>query len=182
MLEPTTDEPLLVACADIAVETRGPRDDFAPGLLETAAAARALRLPHVAALDARWCRLLGGDVDVEREAPADAEIVMRVEGASGLRVAATRTAVVGAVQRFAAARLQLAALDAAPCALLNVAIHLARVSHGESAAEGFDEADLDPLAAVSVAPECESDASRAGRALAVPVGLALGRFGLIAHA
>jgi hypothetical protein len=182
VLEPTTDEPLLVGCADVVVDAPGRSDDFAPGLLETAAAARALELPHVAALDSGWCTLQHGEAESGCEGASGTDLVVAVEGTSNLRVVVSRSLVLGTVRRFGAARLKLSALDAAPCALLNVAIHLARVSQSDAPIGAVEEADLDPLTAVSVAPECESEASRVGRALAVPVGLALARFGLVAHA
>jgi hypothetical protein len=175
VLEPTSDEPLLLACAEITVGTRPSPEDFAPGLLETAAAARALDLPHVAALGGGYCRL-------ERCSPAPAlaagELSVPVHTRDDLIAVASSAAIGRAVERFAGARLELAALDAAPCALLNLARYLARGGCSDAVADAAHD-DLDPLTAVSVAPECERDAARLGHGLAVPVGLALAHFGLV---
>jgi len=181
VLEPTTDEPLLLMCSDVATSSPANPNDFAPGLLETAADVRALDLVHVAALDRAYCRLADAKAATEREAASTEEVSVPVQGRPDLRVIASRVAITSAVRRFESARLQLVALDAAPCALLNLAQHLARTTRAELSGELADGADLDPLTAVSVTPDCESTAARLARVLGVPVGLALGRFGLIEH-
>lgn len=181
VLEPTTDEPLLLMCSEVATSSSGNPEDFAPGLLETAADVRALDLVHVAALDSAYCRLNDAKAVAEREATSTGEVSVPVQGRPDLRAVASRAVIASAVRRFESARLQLVALDAAPCALLNLAQHLARTTHAELDGELANGADLDPLTAVSVAPDCESTAARLARVLSVPVGLALGRFGLIEH-
>ena len=182
VLEPTTDEPLLVACATLVLDEAPAGDDFAPGLLETAAAAAALRVPHVAALDREWCRLDFGDESrAARRAASDDPAAATVDLDGGV-VVASRTAVVRAAERFRSAGLRLASLDCADCALINLATYLGRASDSDAAHAIEEASTLDPLTAVSVAPECEASAARAADSLAVPVGLALLRFGLLDHA
>jgi hypothetical protein len=183
VLEPTTDEPLLVACATLVLDEAPAGDDFAPGLLETAAAAAALRVPHVAALDREWCRLdLDGSRAARRAAGDDpGTAYLDVEGGEGV-VVASRAAVARAAERFRSAGLRLASLDCADCALLNLAAYLGRAPDCDAARVIEEASTLDPLTAVSVAPECEAPAARAADSLGVPVGLALRRFGLLDHA
>jgi hypothetical protein len=179
----TSDEPLLVACSALSVDGGEARDDVAPGLLETAAAIGAIGLPHVAALDDEWCTLETGQGQEGAAAiPGDDRIVVAARGWSDLQVRASRSAATSAIARFADAKLDLVALDSAACALLGLALHLGRAVTADAERTLAEARDLDPLTAVSVAPECEGAAARAGGLLAVPVGLALVRFGRIADA
>ena len=177
----TADEPLLVACSALSIDGAGAGDDIAPGVLETAAAIGALDLPHVAALDDEWCAL---ETDAEPAAPGgnDDRLLIPARGWPDLHVRASRTAARSAVERFAAAKLRLTALDSAACALLGLALHLGRAATADAERTLAEARDLDPLTAVCVAPECESAAARAGTLLAVPVGLALVRFGRVSDA
>jgi hypothetical protein len=184
VLEPTADEPLLVSCATLALDEAPCGSDFAPGLLETATAAAALGLPQVAALDREWSRIASrGAAVAEGEGEDGTETVcVEVRGADGLRAFAARPAIANAEARFRGAGLRLVALDCADCALMTLAMYLGRGSDADLAATLEDAHALDPLTAVSVAPECERAAAHAADVLAVPVGLALARFGLVAHA
>jgi hypothetical protein len=180
VLEPTRDEPLLVACATLVLDETPGASDFAPGLLETASAADTLALPHVAALDDAWCRVEASTEDAATGlllAGATDSTLVEVQGRPELRVIASPTATARAAERFHAARLRLIALDCAGCALLSLASSLGRASATEAAAVIEEAKTLDPLTAVSVAPECEAAAARAAEALAVPIGLALAHFG-----
>jgi hypothetical protein len=182
VLEPTTDEPLLVACATLVLDEGPAGADFAPGLLETAAAAAALRVPHVAALDREWSRVLASDAAPAARGDESETVLVDVDGATDLRAAVTRSAVARAAERFRSAGLRLASLDCADCALLSLAAYLGRSPAADVAALLEEAAALDPLTAISVAPECEAKAEHATELLAVPVGLALARFGLLEDA
>jgi hypothetical protein len=184
VLEPTADEPLLVSCATLALDEAPCGSDFAPGLLETATAAAALGLPQVAALDRAWCRIArrrGATEDTDADDVAEA-VYVDVRGADGLRAFAAKAAIANAEARFRGAGMRLVALDCADCALLTLAAYLGRGSDADVTATIEDAHALDPLTAVSVAPECERAAAHAADVLAVPVGLALARFGLVDHA
>jgi hypothetical protein len=186
VLEPTTDEPLLISCATLALDEAPSGSDFAPGLLETATAASALGLPQVAALDREWCRIRargGATRATETSEDAAADVVtIDVHGADGLRAFAAQAAIANADARFRGAGLRLVALDCADCAFLTLAMYLGRGADADVAATIEDAHTIDPLTAVSVAPECERAAAHAADVLAVPVGLALARFGLVDHA
>jgi hypothetical protein len=180
VLEPTTDEPLLLTCATLVLDEAPSGADFAPGLLETAAAANALRLPHVAALDREWCR-----VEPRGQGPSGEDIDavhVEVDGSPDLRAIVARPAVVRTAGRFRSAGLRLVSLDCADCALLSLARYLGRAAEAGEARAAEETSALDPLTAVSVSPECEVSAARAAELLVVPVGLALARFGLLDHA
>jgi hypothetical protein len=187
VLEPTADEPLLVSCAALALDEAPSAADFAPGLLETATAAGALGLPQVAALDREWSRIgVPGNASAAAGAPPDGDdadvVAVDVYGAERLRAFAPRVAIANAETRFRGAGLRLVALDCADCALLTLAMYLGRGSETDIVATIEDAQALDPLTAVSVAPECERAAAHAADVLSVPVGLALARFGLVHHA
>jgi hypothetical protein len=177
VMEARVDEPLLLACADLftrAGTALGAR--VAPGLLDVARAVDALELDHIAALDACYFEIvddgprapadeLAGDAVETRVAGIDDEVSVRVD----------RSVVDSVVALFACAKLNLVALDCAHTAAFNL------VSFASGAAppgDAFAEAvAADALAAVSVAANCEAAASVLGDRLAVPVGLALGRYG-----
>jgi len=94
---------------------------------------------------------------------------------SGRRLRVSRTSVDRVVALFDAARLLLVALEDETAAR----DHLVRF-FGPAGEKRSGERSLadDPLAAVSVAPACEATAAALGHLLAVPVGLALGCFGV----
>ena len=162
VLERGDDEPLLLACAGVratAIAWHGP---FAPGLLEASRACAVSARLHVAALDVAHLSADGADA-------------IEVDGAAGpLRVA--RGAIDRAVASFRAAELRLVALTVEPAARASLARFL-----GEARALAPNERSLagDPLAAVSVAPDCEAGAAALGELLSVPVGMALSAFGMV---
>ncbi|RMF24641.1 MAG: hypothetical protein D6760_02870 [Deltaproteobacteria bacterium] len=203
VLERGTPEPLLLACA--GATGKGP-GRFAPGLIECCRAVCATDLPHIAYVGVEASRLTKadgrGDSGVPRprfaEAPATAglqdgsvgvggdggrppraiwgppgvEICVPVEGGDGMMAECESAAAYEILELFEESDLGLAAIDCADCALLSLAEYLAPA--GETQV-------VDPLAAVSVAPECESAAVDLGEALAVPIGGALVRLGALGN-
>lgn len=167
-------EPLLLACAgvDSRFVARGPR--HAPGLFELSVLLEARSLPHVVALGESFCRMVdGGQVG----APEEGRMQVAAVADDGLVCDADVSAAAAIVSDFRALGLRLRALDCGPCARLNLAAFL-----GEQARPADAPAQLDPLAAVSVAPEVEEDALRMGARLVVPVGLALEYLGWLGDA
>ncbi len=201
VLERGTAEPLLLACARAVGEGPG---RFAPGVLECCLAVGAVDLPHIAYLGIEASRLTeagaGGDSTVSgrrgagpRLAPGDGtdepeigdaggvrdrvmysptgvEICVPVEGNDRLAVECDSAAALEIIEMFEEAGLGLAAIDCADCAMLSLAEYLAPTGEIQV---------VDPLAAVSVAPACESAAVTLGEALAVPIGGALVRLGAL---
>jgi hypothetical protein len=180
VLEPGAEEPLLLRCASTAVLAEPVAAAFAPGLLDTSQAVACDELRHVAALDATLARLIdsadGAGLAEDAVATAaaaggdDGGLVLRPVSGAGWTaepmVAAERWAVEATVAAFERAGLVLESLDAAACAEATVADLLGLPL----------SSPLDPLAAVSVAPECEQAALALGVDLVVPVGLALARW------
>ncbi len=187
VLGPTGDEPLLVACTSAVTSADPPARTLAPGLQEAASAVSAVRMPHVVALGAsvvEWLESLDegttGTASALAAPVGEAVLVAPVVGAEDVSVRVARTAVADVRLAFALARLRLLAVDCEQCALANLATAL---GHGTGAAPAATErleadASLQPLAAVSVATEAEETALALGDRLAVPVGLALGLFGV----
>jgi hypothetical protein len=120
---------------------------------------------HVAALDA---------VDLE---PSDGDAIEIPTDDGTLRAA--RKSIDRAVSEFRAADLRLVALMLAPAARASLSRFLGQSR--SSTTEGRSLAG-DPLAAVSVSPDCEAAAASLGELLAVPVGLALQAFGMVEEA
>ena len=155
------DEPLLMACAGLRAVPLAWKAPFAPGLLDASRAMHVRARIHVAALDAAHLE------------PADDDAV-EVETSEGA-LRAARSAIDGAAQSFRAADLRLAALTTERVARASLARFL-----GESRGQGEGRSlAADPLAAVSVAPDCEPTAAALGELLAVPVGMALAAFGMV---
>jgi hypothetical protein len=170
VLERAAGEPLLVSCATVLSEAQTPSLAFAPGLLEATVAAGACDLRHVVALDAPHCCVGGtGSTGLARESLS----LVSVEGDPELQVYADPTAVAALCRLFEAARLRLVSVDCAPCARLTLDRYLGPVGGGSA---------HDPLTAVSVSPESELTAAAIATELAVPVGLAVGYWGLVSDA
>jgi hypothetical protein len=170
VLERAAGEPLLVSCATVLAEAQTPSLPFAPGLLEAASVVGASDLRHAVALDAPHCRVGGpGTTDLVDESLRS----VAVEGDPGLQVYADPTAVTALCRLFEAARLRLVSVDCAPCARLTLDRYLGPGSGGSV---------HDPLTAASVSPECELTAAAMAAELTVPVGLAVGYWGLVADA
>jgi len=193
VLERGAAEPLLVACACAVGEGPG---RFAPGMLECCLAVRAVDLPHIAYVGIEASRMTRPDGRTDRGVSAGAgteggkpaagdgprgpdrgmyglagvEICVPVEGVDGLMVECEGAAAYEILDLFEEAGLGLAAVDCADCALVSLAEYLAPA--GETQV-------VDPLAAVSVAADCESAAVALGEALAVPIGGALVRLGAL---
>jgi len=158
------DEPLLLTCAGVRASPIAWSAAFAPGLLEVSRSLSVVAPLHVAALDKSHL------------ATDDADAIEVATETHHLRVA--RTAIEGTVATFRAAELRLVALTTEPAARASLARFLgeARVVANERSLAG------DPLAAVSVAPDCETQAAALGELLSVPVGTALSAFGMIEDA
>ena len=156
------DEPLLLACAGVRASPIAWRGPFAPGLLDASRALGVGARLHAAALDGSH---LGADGADAIEVANDAERVRVARPAIDLTVAA-----------FRAAELRLIALTTEPAARASLVRFL-----GEARALATSERSLagDPLAAVSVAPDCESQAAALGELLSVPIGMALSAFGMV---
>ncbi len=153
----TRDEPVLSSCASVSDLSAGGESRFCAGVLEAAVAAGTESLPHVVGLASQFCRI----------APAeDGEDGVAVSGMDA-RAFADLEAVERIEQLFAAAALNLAAVDCEDCALMTLAEAL-----GLSCAAA---ASTDPLAAVSVSSSCEALAVEYGTRLCIPIGLALAR-------
>lgn len=169
VLEPTADEPLLIACA--ALRPRLMENDqkgmFAPGIVELARSVCSEKLGHVVALPAQYSRLVEEDEAVAVDERYSVSAL--VGGGSGLSVHAMPEAVAESRSLFLQAGLRLEAVDCAATAVLNFRSYLGEGTEGVKG--------LDPLVAVSVAPTCEATASALGSLLSVPLGLALGRLG-----
>jgi hypothetical protein len=156
------DEPLLIACAGVRASAIAWSGPFAPGLLEASGALGAAARLHAAALDGKYLDCEGVDA---------VEIALESES---IRVA--RTAIDRAVASFRAAELRLVALTTEPAARASLVRFLGEArtlsGNGKSLAG-------DPLAAVSVAPDCEAQAATMGELLSVPIGMALSAFGMV---
>ena len=162
VLKRSDDEPLLLACAAVHAKALAWCAPFSPGLLEASLACAAGRRLHVAALDT--VHLAAGDGDVvEIASPAGA-------------IRAARIVIDGAAANFRAAKLRLVTLTVEPVARAALARFLGESSDRAAGGRGLAG---DPLAAVSVAPDCEAQAAALGGLLAVPVGLALLAFGVV---
>ena len=159
------DEPLLLTCAGVRASPIAWSAAFAPGLLEVSRSLSVGAPLHVAALDKSHL------------ATDDADAIDVATETEHLRVA--RAAIDGTVATFRAAKLRLVALTTEPAARASLARFL-----GEARALAANERSLagDPLAAVSVAPDCETQAAALGELLSVPVGTALSAFGMIEDA
>ncbi len=116
---------------------------------------------HVAALDSTHLE------------PDEDDAVEIATGGGTLRAA--RIAIDLAASGFRVAGLRLVALTTEPAARASLGRFLG-AARGH--AEGRSLAG-DPLAAVSVAPECETTAAVLGELLTVPVGMALDAFGMV---
>jgi hypothetical protein len=160
------EEPLLVACAGLeAARAWGHRPAFVPGLLETACAVGAFGLGHWVALGGGLSRL----VEADEAGGGQAGLRVAVDGPEGVWAEVDREVLETLTTLFSRSRLRLHGVDSADCALANLSGFLGQA----------DQSSRDPLAAVTVVPECEQAATSLGRHLAVPVGLALGRFGCL---
>jgi len=169
LLARSADEPLLLGCASVEQRAQLPTAPFAAGLIEAARATSTLTVNHVVALDEHYCRLL----PVE-QASVDSVAVL---GCAGLAAQTAVATVAALVELFADAQLRLLAVDSAECARMSLRQFLGGGGgHGD---ESGGSARADPLAAVSVLPQCEAAASELAALLAVPVGTALGWYGLI---
>ena len=171
VVERRGDEAQLEACAMVRAAQSPPSALFAPGLLDASYAVGACRLSHIAALEGRHCRLYPSRPPATL--PDDSErkfLRVAVRGSRGGTLEADRGAVSAAAGLFSRAGLRLAAIDGAPCAAMNLRAFL-----GGSGANEL----VDPLAAVSVAAECEQSANQLATELAVPIGLALAHLGLL---
>jgi hypothetical protein len=199
VLERCVGEPLVTACAALEARWLAGGDGPAAGIVELCAAVGAGRLAQVAALADEYCSLAAGhsgDGSSDR-ADADSPALVRVAVAGGepFVCSADAVAVAHVRERFAAAGLRLQRLDCAPCARLALTAFLGAPAPsvldygaaGGEVATVFERtftgapraAPLDPLAAVSVAPDCEDAAAALAARLAVPVGLALLWFGYV---
>lgn len=156
----TDDEPRLIDCAAVRCVWQVSTTAICPGLLEVAGAGAEHAVLHVAALDATPA------AGANTPAAAADEVEVELEGAT-LRFA--RREIEGAVASFRRAALPLVSLRAAAVARAE----LVRVLGGEPRADAQGTLAGDPLAAISVTPDCEIKAAALGASLAVPVGLAL---------
>jgi len=187
VVERTADEPLLHACVSIGGEPQPPRLPFAPGIVEAARAVSACRLRHAVALDDEFCRIVGEDGPPAGFAGDLATVAVPVAGAGQARVEASLAAIETLMELFRQAHLSLDVLDCGACATMSLGQFLGRPLEREAHGGGLADVTVspafpDPLAAVSVAPQCEAAAAELGAALTVPVGLALGVFGLVTDA
>jgi hypothetical protein len=170
VVEPGDDEPLLTACATVTGQAQTP---FSAGLLEAAIVADSRGLDHVAALDEPLCTLVAASGDgVATAAPGTS---VEMPGPSATLIRADREALEWAVRVFAEARLRLVCVECADVARIRLCRYLGHVSGSPHEVAPL-ACDADPLAAVSVATQWETQAAELGRLLGVPVGLALGRF------
>ena len=156
----TDDEPRLVDCAAVRCLWQPSVAAICPGLLEVAGAGAKHAQLHVAALDA-----LPAAGAISSAGVAD-EVEIEIETET-LRFA--RGEIADAAALFRRADLALVSLRAAAAARAE----LSRVLGAAPCAGAERSLAGDPLAAISVAPECETKASALGASLAVPVGLAL---------
>jgi len=199
-------EPLITACAGVEARWTAGGGGPAVGLSELAAAVDAGRLRHVAALGDEYCALADSARAEEAEsgehrfgasirdtgAPGAQRVSAPVAGVEPYVCTADAQVVGSVCRRFEAAGLRLERLDCAPCARFALAAFLgAPLAVGQAGLAGAgatvapdwqgarQAGQADPLAAVSVAPECEASAAELGARLAVPVGLALAWFGYV---
>ena len=176
-------EPLMLACAGLDGRAFGRKALHGAGLLELSMAVQSRSLAHVAALDGEFCRVF----EQEGTAAACEEGHVRVAADcdNGLVCDADATVATAIALSFRVLGLSLTAIDCAPCAERNLAAFLGEQAVATPGVDGLANTAaprLDPLAAVSVAPETEEDALRMGARLAVPVGLALGHLGWLGNA
>jgi len=162
------DEPLLLSCAGVETSSQIPTALFASGLIEAARVAGALSIYHVVALDECYCHLVSADGVVVS--------AVRVDGCSGLAAQVEVETVAAVVELFADASLQLVGVDSAECARISLREFL-----GSTDDDAATTRAIDPLAAVSVTPECEDVATELASFLDVSIGLALSWYRLIAN-
>jgi hypothetical protein len=154
-LRPGEDEPTLLSCAGVRAVWYGRGSAICPGLLDVARCGAGSAWLHAAALS----ELAGATIDLDIEVDCEG------------RIARYARAVIAEVRAgFETAGLRLATLQAEPWAR----VQLLRFLGGSAERRSADRclAD-DPLAAVTVAPECEAQAAALGPHLAVPIGLGL---------
>lgn len=176
-------EPLLLACAGLDGQAVGRKTVHGAGLFELSMAVQSRSLAHVAALDREFCRVFEQDGSVA--ACEQGHVRVGTDSDSGLVCDADAAAAKAIEVSFRTLGLRLTAMDCAPCAERNLASFLgeqAAAAPGTDVPANTAAPRLDPLAAVSVAPEIEEDALRMGARLAVPVGLALGHLGWLGNA
>jgi hypothetical protein len=162
-LRASDDEPLLLACAAVRAEWVGATradEGLCPGFLELHRQAGSGARVHAAALVADDGTDEGDAVEVEE---------------SGRCFRVSRSRIDHVVDLFVAAGVPLATLEHEAAARDRLARFF-----GPAGGRRVGERSLadDPLAAVSVTPACEAAAAALGSLLAVPVGLALGCFGV----
>jgi hypothetical protein len=150
----TDDEPRLVDCAALRCEWQAPSSMLCPGLLEIAHFGASSAVVHVAALEASAL-------------PATDEDIVEIDH-EGARSSYSRAGIRAALATFRRARLPLVSLHGDVTARLALG-HALGATH-QSVAGSLTS---DPLAAVTVAPDCEAKASALGSSLTVPIGLAL---------
>jgi hypothetical protein len=171
-------EPLLLACAGLDGHAVGRKALHGAGLFELSMAVQSRSLAHVAALDREFCRVFEQDGSVA--ACEQGHVRVGTDSDNGLVCDADAAAATAIEVSFRTLDLRLTAMDCAPCAERNLASFLGE--QGADVPANTAAPRLDPLAAVSVAPEIEEDALRMGARLAVPVGLALGHLGWLGNA
>lgn len=160
-LRPSDDEPLLLTCAAISAEWHGASRAICPGLLELGLVVAAGVESHAAALDEQEAEDGGSGVRVEW-----------ADGSAGF----SATVITEVVSGFARVGFRLAALRPAPWARGQLTRFLGAAVASPPADRRLAD---DPLAAVTVAPDCEAQAARLGPLLAVPIGMALACFGVL---
>jgi hypothetical protein len=156
----TDDEPALLDCAAVRCAWQTPSAPICAGILELASRGAKNALIHVAAIDAP----ASADEPAELEVDCDGEVT-----------AYSRDLIEEAAACFRRAQLPLASLRAEPWARSQLLRFLGGADRKGDAKSGLA---ADPLAAVTVVPECESRATALGPLLAVPIGLALACFGV----
>jgi hypothetical protein len=157
------EEPLMLSCAAVHAEWL------------TASPAAALPCPGFLELHRRFvseARLHAAAVAAANEASGD-DILEVEESGQSVRVALA--GIDHVVDLFHAARLPLVWLACETTARDHLLRHFGPADGKRPGERSLAD---DPLAAVSVAPACESAAARLGELLAVPVGLALASFGV----
>jgi hypothetical protein len=176
-------EPLLLACAGLDGRAIGKKAPHGAGLFELSMAVQSRSLAHVAALDGVFCRVF--EQDAADAACEQGRVRVAADTDNGLVCDADVVVAMAIAASFRRLGLSLTAIDCAPCAERSLASFLgqqAAATVGAGAVVNAAASRLDPLAAVSVAPEIEEDALRMGERLAVPVGLALGHLGWLGNA
>ena len=167
-------EPILLDCAGLESRSIARSTGYGAGLSELVSVLQVYPLRHVAALAEPLCRASAADPGAE--APPG-RIIVASRGGSRLICDADAQVARSVALNFRRLGLRLCALDCEVCARASLAAFLGETARGDEGCR-----DLDPLAAVSVAPEIEADALRMGARLAVPVGLALGYLGWLVDA